>query len=53
MRVRGQLTPSEAAEALTAVTDAAEALRFNANQRLVLQRLFVRLGRLQMPSLIG
>ena len=49
----GQLTPSEAAEALTAVTDAAEALRFNANQRLVLQRLFVRLGRLQMPSPIG
>ena len=49
----GKLSPGEAAEALTTVADAAEALRFNANARLALQRLFVRLGRLQMPSPMG
>ena len=49
----GQLSANEAAAALEAVADAGEALRYNANQRLALQRMFVRLGRLQMPSLIG
>ena len=39
------LAAGTAAEQLAAVGDAAEALRFNANQRLTLSCLFIRLGR--------
>ena len=41
----GTLRPATAADQLTAIGDAAEALRFNANQRLALSSLFIRLGR--------
>ena len=40
----GALPPQAAAGQLDAVGDAAEALRFNANQRLALSCLFIRLG---------
>lgn len=40
----GSLPPQAAAGQLHAVGDAAEALRFNANQRLALSCLFIRLG---------
>ncbi|WP_419551621.1 hypothetical protein [Candidatus Poriferisodalis sp.] len=40
-----KLAAETAAEQLAAVGDAAEALRFNANQRLTLSCLFIRLGR--------
>ena len=40
----GALPPQAAAGQLHAVGDAAEALRFNANQRLALSCLFIRLG---------
>ena len=41
----GNLPAGTAADRLAAVGDAAEALRFNANQRLALSSLFIRLGR--------
>lgn len=41
----GRLGPDAAAEQLDALGEAAEALRFNANQRLALSCLFIRLGR--------
>ena len=41
----GTLRPATAADQLTAIGDAAEALRFNTNQRLALSSLFIRLGR--------
>ena len=40
----GSLRPESAARQLHAIGDAAEALRFNANQRLALSCLFIRLG---------
>ena len=40
----GTLRPEPAARQLHAIGDAAEALRFNANQRLALSCLFIRLG---------
>ena len=40
----GSLRPEPAARQLHAIGDAAEALRFNANQRLALSCLFIRLG---------
>ncbi len=41
----GALRAEAAANELGAIADAAEALRFNANQRLALSRLFISLGR--------
>ena len=41
----GALAAEAAANALEAIADAAEALRFNANQRLALSALFTRLSR--------
>ncbi|WP_419944257.1 hypothetical protein [Candidatus Poriferisodalis sp.] len=43
----GVLPPEAAATELGAIADAAEALRFNANQRLALSCMFIRLGRSQ------
>lgn len=40
----GRMRPDAAAEQLDALGEAAEALRFNANQRLALSCLFIRLG---------
>ena len=41
----GDLRTDAAARQLEAIGEAAEALRFNANQRLALSNLFIRLGR--------
>ena len=41
----GALPPATAADQLDVIGDAAEALRFNANQRLALSSLFIRLER--------